>query len=107
MWGVVWVFTWLLLVAMGFHWPLYQVVAGSAAASLANLIPVNLIGNLGTLEAGWTVAFKAMGYGVEEAAASGLAAHLWALTFAAVYGTVAWLDTLARPGVEARPGQSP
>lgn len=96
MWGAVWTFTWMLLLAMGFAWPLDKVVAGSAAASLANLIPLNLIANLGTLEAGWTAAFKALGFSVEEAAASGLAAHLWALAFAAVYGAGAWLIVFRR-----------
>jgi uncharacterized membrane protein YbhN (UPF0104 family) len=90
MWGGVWAYTWCLLVAMGFHWPAVTVVAGSATASVANLIPVNLIANLGTLEAGWTAAFTALGRSVEEAARSGLAAHLWALLLAAVYGALAW-----------------
>ena len=68
-----------------------EVVAGSAAASLSNVLPVNVIGNLGTLEAGWTAAFTALGVPVSVAAATGLASHLWALLFAAVYGAVAWL----------------
>jgi hypothetical protein len=66
-------------------------------ASLANLVPVNLIGNLGTLEAGWTSAFVALGVPPEVAAATGLASHLWALLFAAVYGAAAWAVLAARP----------
>jgi uncharacterized protein (TIRG00374 family) len=100
MWGLVWAYTWLLLLAMGFHWPPGKVVAGSAAASLANLIPINLIANLGTLEAGWTAAFHALGFSIEEAAASGLAAHLWALVFAAIYGACAWTVLTGRTPAE-------
>ena len=91
MWACLWTLAWFLLAAMGFRWPAAQVVAGSAAASLSNLLPVNVIGNIGTLEAGWTAAFAALGVPVSVAAATGLASHLWALVFAAVYGAVAWM----------------
>jgi uncharacterized protein (TIRG00374 family) len=96
MWASVWAMTWLLLVAMGHHWAITEVIAGSAAASVANILPTNLIGNLGTLEAGWTAAFGALGIPIEVAAATGLAAHLWALVFHAVYGAVAWLLLITR-----------
>jgi len=91
MWACLWTLAWFLLAAMGHRWPAAEVVAGSAAASLSNLLPVNVIGNLGTLEAGWTAAFTALGVPVSVAAATGLASHLWALLFAAIYGAVAWL----------------
>lgn len=91
MWACLWALAWFLLTAMGHRWPVAEVVAGSAAASLSNLLPVNVIGNLGTLEAGWTAAFTALGVPVNVAAATGLASHLWALLFAAAYGAVAWV----------------
>jgi len=89
-WGGIWTYTWLQLYALGYSWPPDQVVLGAAAASLTSLIPVNLFGNLGTLEVGWTAAFTALGVPLDEAAASGLAAHLWGLVFVAVFGAVAW-----------------
>jgi uncharacterized protein (TIRG00374 family) len=105
MWAAVWAYTWLLLVAMGYRWPVGDVVAGSAFASLANLLPVNLVANLGTLEAGWTAAFVALGVPVETAAASGFAAHLWALVLIAVFGAAAWLVELLLPRcTEPAPG---
>ena len=90
MWGLQWSVAWVLLTAMGQRWPPATVVAGSTAAAVANLLPFNLIGNLGTLEAGWTAAFTALGIPLEVAAATGLAAHLWGLIFAAAFGTLAW-----------------
>ena len=90
MWGLQWGVAWVLLTAMGHRWPPATVVAGSAAAAVANLLPFNLVGNLGTLEAGWTAAFTALGVPLEVAAATGLAAHLWGLIFAAVFGGAAW-----------------
>jgi hypothetical protein len=102
MWGLVWAYTWMLLQAMGYDWPPTAVVAGSSAASLANLLPVNLVANLGTLEAGWTAAFTTLGMAVEDAAASGLAAHLWALVLAAVFGAMGWAVLLSGAGPGSR-----
>ena len=90
MWGLQWAVAWILLVAMGHRWPPTTVVAGSAAAAVANLLPFNLVGNLGTLEAGWTAAFTALGVPLQVAAATGVAAHLWGLIFAALFGLSAW-----------------
>lgn len=91
MWGLQWAVAWILLVAMGHRWPPTTVVAGSAAAAVANLLPFNLVGNLGTLEAGWTAAFTALGVPFQVAAATGVAAHLWGLIFAAFFGLAAWV----------------
>jgi uncharacterized membrane protein YbhN (UPF0104 family) len=91
MWALLWALAWYLLDAMGYRWPVWDVVAGSAAASLSNLLPFNLIGNFGTLEAGWTAAFVALGIPAYEAAATGFASHLWAVVFTAIYGALAWL----------------
>ena len=89
-WAFLWALAWYLLEAMGHRWPPWNVVAGSAAASLANLLPFNLIGNFGTLEAGWTAAFVALGIPADIAAATGFASHLWAVIFTAIYGGLAW-----------------
>ena len=94
MWGLQWSVAWILLSAMGHRWPPEMVVSGAAAAAAANVLPFNLVGNLGTLEAGWTAAFTALGIPLQTAAATGLAAHLWGLVFAAFYGVIAWVVTL-------------
>jgi len=96
MWGLQWTVAWLLLVAMGHSWPILTVAAGASAAAVANLLPFNLVGNLGTLEAGWTAAFVALGVPAQTAAASGLAAHLWGLVFAAFFGIAGWAVLSAR-----------
>ena len=90
MWGLQWGVAWTLLVAMGHLWPPIEVAAGASIAAVANLLPFNLIGNLGTLEAGWTAAFNALGVPLQVAAATGLAAHLWGLAFAAFFAAIAW-----------------
>lgn len=90
MWGLQWALAWVLLVAMGHSWPPAKVVAGATVASLANLLPINVIGNLGTLEASWTAAFTALGVPLQEAAATGLATHVWGLLLAAILGALGW-----------------
>jgi uncharacterized membrane protein YbhN (UPF0104 family) len=90
MWAFQWVVTWSLLAGMGFPWPPTTVVAGSVGASVANLMPFNIVGNLGTFEAGWTAVFSALGVPLQEAAATGVAAHLWGLALAALLGAAAW-----------------
>lgn len=94
-WGLVWVMTLLLLLAMGVHWPWWSVVAGSTAASVASWVPLAAVGAVGPLEVGWTAAFHALGVPLETAAATGVACHLWSLLFTAVLGAAAWL-ALAR-----------
>ena len=89
-WAFQWALAWSLLAAMGFRWPVWDVVTGSAVASISNLLPINLVANLGTLEAGWTAAFAAMGIDLDIAAATGLACHIWALIFAALFGGLGW-----------------
>jgi uncharacterized membrane protein YbhN (UPF0104 family) len=63
---------------------------------MSNLLPINVVGNIGTLEAGWTAAFVALGMPVDIAAATGLASHLWSLLFAAGYGAIGWLVVTRR-----------
>lgn len=98
MWGCLWLTADLLLVGMGYRWPLSHVVVGSAMASLSGLVPITVVGNVGPLEAGWTAAFTVLGVPVDVAAATGLATHLWSLALVALYGAVGWLAlTRSRP----------
>ncbi len=91
MWGCLWLMSGLLLTAMGFRWPVTHVVAGASTASLGNLIPITVVGNVGTVEAAWTAAFALLGVPVDIAAATGLACHLWSLVLVGLYGASAWL----------------
>lgn len=92
MWGLQWTVAWFLLAAMGYRWSPTMVVACSATAAVANLLPFNVFGNLGTLEAGWIAALMALGVPLQVAAATGVAAHLWGLIFAAIFGLAAWVS---------------
>jgi len=102
MWGFQWAVTWSLLAGMGYPWPPTTVVAGSVGASVANLLPFNIVGNLGTFEAGWTAVFTALGVPLREAAATGVAAHLWGLALAALLGALAWAALSVGAGMARR-----
>jgi uncharacterized membrane protein YbhN (UPF0104 family) len=73
--GIFACFYWLL---RGFGAPmtLAQVVTGGSVTGLSGLLPVNTVGNFGTLEAGWTAGFVAVGLQPSMAVASGLAMHV-------------------------------
>lgn len=64
-----------VLAALGEELPLQDVAVGSAGAAVAGFLPVNVAGNLGILEAGWTLGFVAIGMEQPLAVTSGLAMH--------------------------------
>lgn len=102
-WACVWLYTWLLVRAMGYDWGLDLVLAGSCGAAVANLVPVSLVANVGTLEAGWTATFTGLGIELKDAAASGVAAHFWGLVFSGALGLVAWFLLTIRSDARSSP----
>jgi len=90
-WACLWGATCFLLIAMGVSWPPTRIAAGFAMATLANLLPFNLVANVGTMEAGWTAGFVALGISVETAAATAYACHAWGIVFAIGHGAVGWM----------------
>lgn len=96
-WGGVWWVTVLLLRAMGLAWPAVTVLWGTLGATLGALLPLNAIGNFGTLEAGWTAALTALGIPASQALAAGFATHAWSLLFNAALAAAAVPLTLRPP----------
>ena len=90
-WGGIWLSIWVLLRAMAHPWPMTDVVLGATAATVATFVPINILGNFGTLETGWTAGFVALGIPLETAAASGLAVHSWSLLVTVIVGSTAYL----------------
>lgn len=79
--------------ALGIELGYDTVILGSFGASLASFLPINLMGNIGSLEAGWTLGFMAMGLTISDATASGLLMHLVAII---IVGTSAGIS-IAHP----------
>lgn len=96
-WGGVWWLTVLLLRAMGLAWPAVTVLWGTLGATLGAALPLNAVGNFGTLEAGWTAALTALGIPPGQALAAGFATHAWSLLFNAALAAAAVPLTLRPP----------
>ncbi len=88
-WGGVWGVTVLLLRAMNLHWPATSVLWGTLGAAAGAALPINAVGNFGSLEAGWTAALAAVGIPAGEALAAGFATHAWSLVFNALLAVAA------------------
>ena len=89
---------WFLLRAVGisrFSYP--EVVIGSTGAAITSAIPVNAIGNLGTLQLGWTAGFSALGMSVEEGIASGFAINIFILIFSSALALISFLILFMTP----------
>jgi len=94
-WGGIWVYTVALLRAMGIPWSASTVLLGVIGAAVGAALPVNALGNFGTLEAGWSAALAAVGVPAGEALAAGFATHLWSVLFAASLGALSAAYLLA------------
>ena len=64
-----------LLAALGLGLPYARVALGSTGAALLPMLPINALGTVGPLEAGWTFGFVAMGLEQADASASGFLMH--------------------------------
>jgi uncharacterized membrane protein YbhN (UPF0104 family) len=85
-WGGIWQLTVALVRAMGLAWPAPTVLVGVLGATAGAALPVNPLGNFGTLEAGWAAALAPLGVEPALAVATGFATHLWSLLFNAGLG---------------------
>jgi len=68
----------------------WHTVIGATFAALTSILPVNVIGNFGTLEAGWTAGFVLVGMDPSLALTTGFATHLLTLAYPIMFGLPAW-----------------
>ena len=70
---------------------------GSAIANLTQLLPINSLGSIGTLEAGWTAGFHLAGLPVEVGVATGLLMHSFVILYLFLITGLFWgMGQLAR-----------
>lgn len=93
-----WLFS-IFLDAVGAHLPLSQVILGSAAVHLAGVLPAPTIGNVGTHELGWTVAYVQLGVPLVAAGASALLSQWLTLALACVWWAL--LRSSVSPAVQS------
>jgi len=56
----------------------------SNGAVIANMLPINSPGSVGTLEAGWTIGYMMAGVSRENALASGILMHAFVIVYGAI-----------------------
>ncbi len=101
-WFGLWGLTVALLRAMGFGWPAGHVLLGMLGATLGASLPINAVGNFGSLEGGWAAALSLVGVPPAEALASGFATHLYSLLFTAGFGAAGAVVLAATATAAAR-----
>jgi uncharacterized membrane protein YbhN (UPF0104 family) len=78
----------ILLLALDLNVAFKQTIIGSTFGAFTSLIPVSAVGNLGTLEAGWTAGFVLAGLDTQIAIFSGFAVHILSFFYTAIFGFV-------------------
>lgn len=85
--------------------PFTASILGSTGLSVALILPINPVGNVGTFQAGWIAGYMLAGMDRDLAIATSLAAHVAILAFAVVLGLLGrmWLRKPAIAGVADLP----
>ena len=65
-------------------------LVGNTGQVLANVLPVNSFGSLGTLEAGWVGGFLLVGMTKQDAITTALGYHIINFVAAAVIAVICW-----------------
>jgi uncharacterized protein (TIRG00374 family) len=85
-WGCIYAFTTLLVIAMHIHAGLPAIVFACTFAFMTVILPVQGIGNFGTFEAGWTLGFISIGVPPELAVSAGFSFHIINILFIGILG---------------------
>ena len=77
-----------------------ETVLGSTVASLSNVLPINAFGSFGSIEAGWTFGFAALGFDPRNVLAVAFVFHILLMLFLVVAALIswAWLHTARKGG---------
>jgi uncharacterized protein (TIRG00374 family) len=95
-WLVLFLIFWKVLLLAGIQMSFSEVVVGSSLANLTQLLPLNTVGNIGTLEAGWVLGFTMLGFDSRQVFAVGLLMHTVVIVAAGLYAFISWVFLLPR-----------
>jgi len=104
-WGCLYAFTALMVIAMDIHATLSAIVFACTFAFMTAILPVQGIGNFGTFEAGWTLGFLSIGVPAELAVSTGFSFHIINAIFNGILGIagIILLHSMT-PGLTEKPG---
>lgn len=92
MWAGLYVTFYGMLNGFGFPISLPATVIGSVGAVLTNVLPVNGVANVGTLEAGWTLGLMMVGFDKDHALAAGIWEHAGVMALSLAMGLSAFVS---------------
>ena len=84
----------LFLTATGLIVSWQEVIIGSSLANLTQLLPINTLGSVGTLEAGWVMGFSLLGLDPEKVLIAGVSMHAFVLAMSGIYAGLGWTSLL-------------
>jgi len=90
-WLVLFLLFWRVLQLVGFYISFSEVILGSSLATLTQLLPINTLGNIGTLEAGWVLGFTMLGFDSYKTLTAGIVMHVIVILSAGVYAIFSWI----------------
>ncbi len=91
MWLTMFILFHMIMLMSGVEISFSQSVIGSSIATVIQLLPVNVFGSFGSLQAGWTIGFVMMGVDAKTALMTGLILHLIVIAILAMTACPAWL----------------
>jgi len=89
-WGFTFGFFHVVLHNFGVYLSLTKVVLGATGCVFSNLLPINAVGSIGTLEAGWAIGFTLIGLSKSLAVSTGFGAHILLILHGAILSLFAW-----------------
>ncbi|MBP1928315.1 uncharacterized protein (TIRG00374 family) [Methanolinea mesophila] len=90
-WLSIYTMNFVLILAMNIQLTYIAVIFASTFAILTTVLPVQGMGNFGTLEAGWTLGFIAVGVSQDAAISSGFIYHFIVILYFAIWGVWGFL----------------
>lgn len=92
---MIWITLFLMFAAvlrsLGVNVGIDMIIIGSIGAIAANALPINAIGSIGTLEAGWTAGFVAVGVDFKTALTAGIVMHALVIIAGGILSLLAWI----------------
>jgi uncharacterized protein (TIRG00374 family) len=95
-WVSIYTLNFILILAMNIRLTYFSVIFASTFAILTTVLPFQGLGNFGTLEAGWTLGFVAVGVSKEMAISSGFTYHFVIILYFVVWGLWGFLSSRSR-----------
>lgn len=91
-WCSLYLMVYVLLKGMGLNLTVWMVILGSTFSVIASLLPIQGIGQFGTYEGAWALAFIALGLPKEIAIASGFGTHIIGVIYFLILGFYGFLS---------------